>query len=176
MKVQIIYASRSGSTEKVANAIYDAIEEEKSIHDLRDGIPVLDGDIIIAGYWGTSGGPDKQTQEFLRTIQNKAVGIFATLGYYADSVHAFDTVQKGVELVKDTNEVIGSYVCNGHVARELKKDCNPEKPTEQKQIRWEILESHPSRAECTLAAERFRERITLYRRCRTLGIPFSPVL
>ncbi len=180
MKVQVIYSSLTGCTEKVANAIYNGIDvEQKSIHNLKDGAPALDGDIILLGYWGISGNPNDDMKAFLKTIKGKAVGIFCTLGFYADSGHARQTLEAGIDLVKDNNEVIGGFVCNGAVAQNLidgQGKGGVHTPTEQKEIRWEIVKSHPTAAECALAAERFDERIRLYRRCKELKIPFTSVL
>lgn len=180
MKVQVIYSSLTGCTKKVATAIFDGIDaEQKTIHDLKDGAPVLDGDIILLGYWGISGNPNDEMKEFLKTVKGKAVGVFCTLGYYADSAHARQTVEAGLDLVKENNEIIGAYVCNGAVAQTLidgQGKGGNHTPTEQKEIRWEIMRNHPTAAECALAAERFNERIKLYRRCKELQIPFSSVL
>ncbi len=180
MKVQVIYTSITGCTKRVAEAIFNGITcEEKSIHDLRDGAPVLDGDIILIGYWGIVGHPCEEMEAFMKTIRGKAVGVFCTLGYYADSHHAWDTVAYGVNLLQEHNEVIGSYVCNGAVSHALKEGQGlgkPHTPTEQKEIRWEMVANHPTDAECALAAERFRERIAFYRRCKELQIPFQSVL
>ncbi len=180
MKVQVIYSSLTGCTQKVANAIFEGVDaEEKSIHALKDGTPVLDGDIILLGYWGISGGPNDEMKELLKKVKGKAVGIFCTLGYYADSVHARQTVEAGLDLVKEHNEIIGSFVCNGAVSQALidgQGKGGNHTPTEQKEIRWEIIKDHPTAAECALAAERFRERIKLYRRCKELNIKFSSIL
>lgn len=180
MKVQVIYASLTGCTKRVAEAIYEEVPgDNKSIHDLKDGLPELTGDIILVGYWGIAGGPDKETKAFLSSIQGKAVGIFCTLGYYADSDHGRNTLKTGFDLVKDRNDVIGGFVCNGAVARSLQKGQGKDgrtPPTEQKELRWEMVRDHPTKAECALAAERFRERITLYEKCRALNIPFQSVV
>ena len=180
MKVQIIYTSLTGCTEKVARAIYDGLEGvEKSIHDLKDGIPVLDGDILLLGYWVIRGGPDEKTQKFLETIEGKAVGVFCTLGYYCDTNYGHSTLEGGIDLLKEKNQVIGGFVCSGAVASKLKQDQGKQEralPTEQKEIRWEIGAAHPTEAECALAAERFRERVYLYSRCRELNIPFTPII
>ncbi len=180
MKVQVIYSSLTGCTKRVAEAIYGGIDaEQKSIHNLKDGTPLLDGDIILLGYWGISGNPNDEMKAFLQTVKGKAVGIFCTLGFYADSGHARQTVEAGLNLVKDDNEIIGAFVCNGAVAQNLidgQGKGGVHTPTEQKEIRWEMIRNHPTDAECALAAERFRERITLYRRCKELDIPFTSVL
>ena len=180
MKVQVLYASLTGCTRRMAEAIYEGIPgDNKSIHDLAEGIPPLDGDILLVGYWGIAGGPDKETKAFLSGIRDKAVGIFCTLGYYADSDHGRATLKTGFDLVKDNNEVIGGFVGNGAVARSLQKGQGKDgrtPPTEQKELRWEMIKDHPTAAECALAAERFRERIALYEKCRALGIPFKSVV
>ena len=180
MKVQVIYFSLTGCTERLAKAIFEAVPgENKSIHNLADGIPTLDGDILLLGYWGVSGGPCDEVKTFLQTVSGKAVGVFCTLGYYADSAHAFDTVQTGVKLLQGRNEIIGSYICNGAVAGNLKEGQGKSEgaqPTEQKELRWEMTANHPTPAECTLGAERFRERIRLYTRAKQLHIPFSSIL
>lgn len=180
MKVQVIYSSLTGCTKKVANAIFNRLDvEQKTIHDLKDGTPILDGDIILLGYWGISGNPNDEMKKFLQTVNGKAVGVFCTLGYYADSAHAHETVQAGLNLIKEHNEIIGSFVCNGAVSQTLidgQGKGTPHIPTEQKELRWEMIKNHPTVAECALAAERFNERITLYRRCKELNIDFLSVL
>ncbi len=180
MKVQVIYSSLTGCTKKIADAIYSGLSvEQKTIHDLKDGVPQLDGDIILLGYWGNCGNPNDEMKAFLQTIKGKAVGIFCTLGYYADSAHARQTLEAGLNLVKDNNEMIGAFVCNGAVANKpaaTQGQSSVPTPTEQKEIRWEMIRNHPTAAECALAAERFRERIALYSRCKELNITFTSVL
>ena len=180
MKVDIVYASLTGCTEKVARAIYEGLEGcEKAIYDLKDGIPPLDGDIVLVGYWVLRGGASEEVRSFLRSISGKAVGVFCTLGYYCDTNYAHSTLENGIEILKEKNEILGGFVCSGAVASKLKKDQGKVEnavPTEQKEIRWEIGASHPTKAECDLAAERFRERVYLYSRCRELNIPFQSIL
>ena len=50
MKIQVIYSSLSGCTKKLAQGIYDGLGDvEKSIHDLAEGEPALDSDILQIG-------------------------------------------------------------------------------------------------------------------------------
>ena len=79
MKVQIIYSSLSGCTRKVAEGIYHSLTGvDKSIHDLKDGEPVLDGDILLLGYWVDKGGPNEQMHAFLeKTEGERPVGYFS---------------------------------------------------------------------------------------------------
>lgn len=95
MKVQIIYSSLSGCTRKVAEGIYHSlIGVDKSIHDLKDGEPVLNGDILLLGYWVDKGGPNEQMHAFLEKLKGRTVGIFCTLAFYADSEHGYQSLKK----------------------------------------------------------------------------------
>ena len=50
MKVQVIYHSLSGCTEKLARGVFERLTcEEKSLHDLSKESPALDGDILQIG-------------------------------------------------------------------------------------------------------------------------------
>ena len=183
MKVQIIYSSLSGCTKRVAESIYNGLAvEEKSIHNLADGEPTIDGDIILLGYWTDRAAPNKEMKEFMSKVSGKAVGMFCTLAYYADSAHARESLVNGINLVKDNNEIIGGYVCNGTISQamieRMRQNTNGghHSATPQKEIRWDILKNHPTKAECNLASERFNERIELYKRFKENNVEFNSIL
>ncbi len=183
MKVQIIYSSLSGCTKKVAEEIFNNINlSDKSIYDLKDGEPILDGDIILLGYWVDKGGPNEEMKNFMSKIKDKAIGVFCTLGYYADSAHAKNSIETGINLLKDNNIIIGSYVCNGALSQNIidnmrkSKGTGHHSVTPQKELRWDIMKNHPTKAECELASERFNERITLYTKCMEQNLEFTSIL
>ena len=169
MKIQVIYSSLSGSTKRLAEGIFNGIKNDnKSIHDLKDGAPTLDGDIILLGYWVDKGGPNPEMLKFMDTIENKVVGVFCTLAYFVDSTHANSSLQKGIDLVKEKNTVLGSMVCNGKLGDDLiakfrsAPKGTPHSASPENELRWELMKNHPTQAEITLAVERFNERIDLY--------------
>lgn len=168
MKIQVIYSSLSGCTKKLAQGIYDGLGDvEKSIHDLAEGEPALDGDILLLGYWVDKGGPNAQMKAFMDTLEGKTVGIFCTLAYWADAAHGIASLTAGIDAVKEKNTVIGSYVCNGHISDKMIQSfrSNPtghHSATPEAELRWKLMENHPTPAEIALGAERFRERVELY--------------
>lgn len=169
MKVQVIYSSLSGSTKKLAQGIYDGLTDcEKSFHDVSDGNIALDGDIILLGYWVDKGGPNTEMENFMSTISGKVVGVFCTLAYFADTNHGNASVQKGVDLLKENNTILGSYVCNGKLGDELIEKFRQapkgghHSASPESELRWKMMKNHPTPAEISLGAERFKERVTLY--------------
>lgn len=184
MKVQIIYSSLSGNTERLAKEIglFLGKEYEYSIHNLKDGVPQIDGDVILLGYWVDKAAPDKKMMEFMETIEGKAIGLFCTLGYYADSAHAQTSIINGAKIVAEKNTIIGTYVCNGAISDAIIKRFRQNGTTgshsasPENEIRWDILKEHPTKAECQLAGERFYERVKIYERYVEQGLSFKSIL
>lgn len=182
MKIQVIYSSLSGCTKKLAQGIYDGLENvEKSIWDLADGEPAPDGDILLLGYWVDKGGPNAQMKAFMEKLEGRTVGVFCTLAYWADAAHGAASLTAGVDAVKEKNTVIGSYVCNGHISDKMIQAfrSNPtghHSATPEAELRWKLMENHPTPAEIALGAERFRERVTLYRAFQEQGLTFQSIL
>lgn len=182
MKVQVIYSSLSGCTKKLAQGIYDGLGDvEKSIHNLADGEPTLDGDVLLLGYWVDKGGPNAQMKAFMDKLEGKTVGVFCTLAYWADAAHGTGSLTAGIDAVKEKNTVIGGYVCNGHISEKMIEAfrSNPSghhSATPESELRWKLMAAHPTDAEIALGAERFRERVALYGMFREKKLPFRSIV
>jgi flavodoxin len=168
MKVLVTYSTLTGNTQKLAEGIYAGITtEEKVIKPMKEvSAAELDSsEIVLIGYWVDKGGPNKEAQEFLKGLEGKKVGLFATLGYWPDTEHGWNSLMKGEELVKIKNKVIARYVCQGKLGDDmiamfskLPAD-NPHALTEEKLRRYEVAKKHPSAADIAHAVEVFEERI-----------------
>ena len=165
MKVQIIYSSLSGKTRRLAEYLYEGLNaEEKSIHDLKDGVPTLDGDVLLLGYWVDKGMPDAQAKAYLETVRDAKVALFGTLGAWPDSDHARDCIAQGEALVnapERRNKVLGTYLCQGKVdpkivamMQKMASDVHPMTP--ERKARLEEAAKHPDEADCLRAQEAFK--------------------
>lgn len=166
MKILVTYSSKTGNTKKLAEGIYEGLGDmEKTILPMKDAENLDEYDIVLAGYWVDKGGPNTEAAEYLKKISGKKVGVFATLAFWPDSEHGYQSILRGEALVKENNHVIGKYICQGKIDPRMieifKKmpEGNPHKPTPEKQKRYVISANHPSAADIAVAAEMFRERI-----------------
>lgn len=181
MKVQVIYTSACGSTKKLAEGIFAGLDSEnKSIHNLAEGVPESLGEVLLLGYWADKGGPSAKMERFLSQLSGKYVGIFCTLGYFSDSDHGNAVLQRGISAVKEKNTLIGSYVCNGATSPKLIAHARtvPEgraAATPEKELRWDLMQNHPTSAEIALAQERFQERLQLLQQVQQGNLQY-PVL
>lgn len=168
MKVLVTYSSKTGNTKKLAEGIFQGIEaDEKVIMPINEVTNLDEYDTVLVGYWVDKAAPNKEAGQFMETLKDKKVGIFATLAYWPDSQHAWESLCNGEALVKENNTVIGKYICQGKLDEKiiamfekLPAD-NPHSVNDEKRKRYEIAKQHPTSADITAAAELFKERISI---------------
>ncbi|MDR0622083.1 MAG: flavodoxin family protein [Deltaproteobacteria bacterium] len=177
MKTLVAYSSLTGNTQKVAQAISDAIPGAE-IHPVDKTPNLSDYGLIIVGFWVDRGQPDRKTQEFIERVEGKPVGFFFTLGAYPDSDHAGDVARVTEEMIaKGQNQVLGSFRCQGKVdpalLERMKKSLPADHPhaqmSPQRKARLEEAAKHPN-DEDLLRAKAFAD--DTYR--KALSAPAKP--
>ena len=168
MRGLICYSSETGNTKKLANGIYEGLSNLEIKFDIKaisEVTSIDEYEFLLIGYWVDKGTANKEALEFMQRVKGKKVGLFATLGAYADSDHAWKSLVNGTDLVKENNEVIGRFICQGKVSEKLiamfrnLPDTHTHRVTKEKEKRYEIASKHPSRADIESAIELFRERL-----------------
>ena len=181
MKVQVMYHSLSGCTEKLARGIFEGLEcEEKSLHNLADGMPEIDGDVILLGYWVDQAGPCRPVREVAERLEGRHVGLFCTMAFWCEASHGTTALHNGALCVQDRNTVIGGIAVNGHMSEEMismfrSMGAGPHSANPASEARWEFMKHHPTRCEIALAAERFNERIQLLEILRKKNVAFPGI-
>lgn len=168
MKVLVTYSSLTGNTQKLAEGIYEGIMAEcKEIKPMKEVEDPNSYDVILAGYWVDKGGPNEEAKKFLENLNGKKVGLFATLGYWPDTEHGMNSLINGENIVKEKNQIIGKYICQGKLSEKiismfekLPAD-NPHAITDEKRRRYEVAKNHPSPLDIAHAAELFKERLSV---------------
>lgn len=166
MNILVTYSSKTGNTKKLAEGIFEALPaDQKTILPMQEAGDLKTYDIVLTGYWVDKGGPNEEAKAFLEQLEGKKTGLFATLAFWPDSGHAWNSLVAGEKLVKEKNTVIGKYICQGRLDEKVIEmfekfpEGNPHKPTPEKRKRYKIAENHPSKADIAAAAELFCERV-----------------
>jgi flavodoxin len=169
MKVLVTYSSLTGNTQKLAEGIYEGITaESKEIKPIKEVEDISDVDVVLVGYWVDKGGPNEEAKVFLEKIEGKKVGLFATLGFWSDSEHGWKSLINGENIVKEKNQVLAKYICQGKLSdkiismfEKLPED-HPHAINDEKRKRYAIAKNHPSEADIAHGAELFRERLAVH--------------
>lgn len=165
MRVGVVYSSRTGNTQKIAEAIHVAMASEgyaAEIFSVEEAPDPAIFDFLCLGYWVDRGTADKLCQVYMEKVQGKTVALFGTLGAYPDSDHARDCIQGCEQIMKENgnNTVLGSFLCMGKVDPKItammqKMGDKVHPMTPERQARLEEAAKHPDENDCRKAQEAF---------------------
>ena len=161
MKNLVVYSSKTGNTQKIAAAVFEVLPEPKEIFSVEAAPPPDPYDFIAMGFWVNQGTADAKAQEYMKRINGKKVGVFATLGAYPNSSHACEALSRAGELL-DGNDVLGEFICQGKIDPDL-LDKMPKDGvhamTPERTVRIEEAKKHPNETDCRYAQNAFREML-----------------
>lgn len=120
MKALVTYYSESGNTEKLAQAIYDGINQaEKEISPIADAKNLNGFDVIFCGFPVQSHSVPGKVEAFLKGVpQGKKVALFATHGSLRGGQLAITAFYYALTLAKDA-VIIGTFGCQGKVKQKI---------------------------------------------------------
>jgi len=120
MKALVSYYSDTGNTQKVADAIYDAIEEsEKEICLAKDASNLSDYDLIFCGFPVQSMGLPEKMAAFVKGLpEGTKVAFFATHGSLRGGELAITAFYAALGLSKNL-KVMGTFGCRGVVKQAI---------------------------------------------------------
>ncbi|CQR72754.1 flavodoxin [Sporomusa ovata DSM 2662] len=163
MKTLIVYSSLTGNTRKVAEAVQEVFGKEAYIFPVEEKPPADGYDLVAVGFWVDRGTADKKAQEYITGLCNQKVALFATLGAYPDSEHARQSMANAVALIDDSNQFIGSFICQGKIdpklVEQFKKlpESHPHAMNPERAARHQEAAKHPDENDLANAKRVFAE-------------------
>lgn len=161
MRILVVYSSRTGNTEKIAKAVFNAVPEPKEIFRVEDAPSPNLYDFIAIGFWVDRGTVDEKAQEYMKTLNGKKVGIFATLGAYPNSAHAHEVLNRARDIL-DGNKVLGDFICQGKIDPNILDKMigdGVHTMTTERMARIKEAKTHPNETDCRSAQNAFREML-----------------
>ena len=76
---------------------------------------LADYDTVFVGFWVDRGTANKEAAKLIETLKNPNIVFFATLGMYADSEHARESIEKASELLQNKESLVDGFVCQGKI-------------------------------------------------------------
>ena len=116
MKSIILYSSLTGNTKSVAEAMASVMPEGTPCIPVKEAPENLaDYDTVFVGFWVDRGTANKEAAKLIETLTNPNIVFFATLGMYADSDHARESIEKASELLQNKESLVDGFVCQGKI-------------------------------------------------------------
>ena len=130
MKTLVTYYTRSGNTEKVAKAIYEELDEPKSLQKIKNDLKLEEFNLIFIGFPIENYWCPLDIHEFLKkNTENAKIVFFITHGVPEDNELLPEWIDRAKQLLPTTAEVIDQFTCQSEVAQyvvdALKKSGQP---------------------------------------------------
>jgi len=158
MKIAVVYKSLTGNTKLVAEAIGEALKAE---HDICVCEPAecKEADMYFVGTWIDKGSCTKEIAEFLATLENQKIALFATAGF-GGSKEYYDALAGRIKAqVPASNEILGQFFCQGKMPMSVRDryvamlQANPEDKNMEVNVKnFDEALSHPDEADLANAA------------------------
>jgi flavodoxin len=115
-KMLVTYVTWTGNTKLVADAIFEALEGEKSIQP-SDEVQTLDEyDLIFFGFPVHSHGVPPKTEELIKKIPSgKKIALFSTHGSLTGSRLSREALEHASILASGAR-ILGTFTCRGKVS------------------------------------------------------------
>ena len=169
-KILIAYSSKTGNTEKIAQALYEGHSdtcELKKVTEIQDANTY---DVVFVGYWVDKGGPDAKAKALLSTLKGKKVVLFQTLGAEAYSEHGRTSFANAAKYLSSDCMVLGTLSIQGAIDPQLIAAMSkmpagsPHAPSEASKKRWAAASTHPDAADLQTAKEYMQNFLATYER------------
>lgn len=115
MKALVAYHTRTGNTEKVARAIFEALPVDKDLLPIRDVKSAKGYDLIFCGFPVQAHSVPEEAQPFIKALdENQKVAFFSTHGSLRGGQLPKQAFENAIGLAAGT-KVIGHFGCRGKV-------------------------------------------------------------
>ena len=166
--ILIVYDSKTGNTEKVAQALAEGAGERCVLTRVEDA-PAADGfAVVVAGYWVDRGAPNAKMKKYLEALHGKKVVLFQTLGAEPTSDHATSAlVNAGVALNNDC-KVLGTLSIRGAIDPALIEMMRKmpaggaHSASPESEARWAAAAQHPDAADLAKAKAFMQNFLAMY--------------
>lgn len=122
MKTQILYRTRTGNTEMLAKAIFEAVPgKQKDIAFLDKDTECNKADLYFIGFWTDRGSASVEVLDYLANLQGKKIALFGTCGM-GDNPEYYKKIEENIKVfIEGDNEYLGAYLCQGKMPMAIRE-------------------------------------------------------
>ena len=115
-KILVTYVTWSGNTKKVADAIFEALKDDKMIKPSDDVQTLDEYELIFIGFPVHSHSVPFKTEEFIKKLPaGKKIALFSTHGSLTGSRLSREALEHASILIS-SSQILGTFSCRGKVS------------------------------------------------------------
>ena len=121
MTYAIVYSSRTGHTQLLADTVRETLPGDQCVYFGEPSEKALEADRLYVGFWTDKGSCDELTASFLKKVRDKELFLFGTAGFGVSQEY-FNTVLGRVSACTDDSvRIIGSFMCQGKMPMSVRE-------------------------------------------------------
>ena len=122
MKILVAYMSQTGNTKKVAQAIFEEIDDAKEIKRIEEVDSTEGYDIAFLGFPVHGERLDKKTAQLVKKycVQGRSVALFITHGSREGSIPELEQWLARLKEAAAAADMVGVFDCQGQLAKAIK--------------------------------------------------------
>lgn len=121
MNIAIVFASETGNTARIAQAIREACQGHTIVAYGPAPQNVDRAELVFAGSWTDKGSCAPEMKEFLAGLFGKRVALFGTAGFGISQMYFASLADRFRAEVPKGNQVVGSFFCTGKMPAEIRR-------------------------------------------------------
>lgn len=122
IKYKVVFTSKTGNTEKLAKAVYEAISDSsKDIERLSERTKTEEAQVYLVGFWVDRGSCSIDVMDFLDELDEKQVLMFGTCGSDPDEEFCRRIETNIKAFILDGNEYLGMYLSQGKMPMRIRR-------------------------------------------------------
>lgn len=118
MSYSVVFCSKTGNTELLANRIRKVLGEEGCVYfGAPESAPdeARSADVIFAGSWTDKGTATPELTAFLEKLDRARVFLFGTCGFGESDEYFNQVLARTRDALPSSNELVGSFMCQGRM-------------------------------------------------------------
>lgn len=146
MKYAVVYSSVTNNTKQLAKTIQETVSAE---YCGKPSDEALSADVLFVGFWAAKNSCGADIQAFMQKLSNKKVFLFGTAGYNDTQEYFEEILTNAKEHVPASNEIIGTYMCQGKVTEAMQERIKEVMPEKYELIKAKLASSvnHPNQTD-----------------------------
>ena len=121
MKIAIVYASETGNTAQIAQAIREGCQGHEIVAFGPLSRDVGEAELIFVGSWTDKGTCSDRLRAVLPSLAGKQIFLFGTAGFGADQAYFSQIIRRLEGELPQNCTVIGWYMCPGRMGEGVRR-------------------------------------------------------
>ena len=118
MRYAVVYSSRTGNTEQLAQAVREALPGQECLYFGPPDEAALEAQTVYAGFWTDKGSCDEEMARFLKRLTDQRVFLFGTAGFGGAPAYFEQILGRVRENLAPTVSLLGEYMRERYEAME----------------------------------------------------------